>query len=205
MTVTKPVHRSHRVLASLNCDGLQALWLLLGCGLLLIAEFGGEAARLALRYERDAVAAGEIWRWFTAHFVHLNLEHALLNALGFVLMWALFRRDYTLRAWLLIVLTAIAAIGAGLWFRDSTVQWYVGSSGVLHGLMAAGTLAHLRRREADGWVLAAFLVGKLIYEQVAGALPLTDESVPVVVNAHLYGAIGGLAAALPLTRRPEPV
>ena len=40
---------------------------------------------------------------------------------------------------------SVAAIDTGLWLRDSTVAWYVGSSGALHGVMAAGTLAHLRR------------------------------------------------------------
>ena len=89
----------------------------------------------------------------------------LLNCLGLLLMWALFARDYTPRQWLSIVLGSIAAIDAGLWLWDSTVRWYVGSSGVLHGVMAAGTLAHLRRRESEGWMLAAFLVGKLVWEQ----------------------------------------
>ncbi len=34
--------------------------------------------------------------------------------------------------------------------------------------MAAGTLAHLRRGERDGWVLAVFLLGKLAYEHWGG-------------------------------------
>ena len=109
-------------------------------------------------------------------------------------MWALFARDYAPRQWLAILLAAALAIDAGLWLCDSTVTWYVGSSGVLHGVMAAGTLAHLRRREGDGWLLAAFLVVKLVYEHFAGALPFSGSSA-VVVDAHLYGVLGGGAAA----------
>ena len=87
----------------------------------------------------------------------------------------------------------MVAIDAGLWLCDSTVQWYVGSSGVLHGLMAAGAFAHLRRREPDGWVLLGLLVAKLVWEQRVGPLPLAGGV--VVVDAHLYGVIGGAAVA----------
>jgi membrane associated rhomboid family serine protease len=106
---------------------------------------------------------------------------------------------------LLIVLAAIAAIDSGLWLRDSTVAWYVGSSGALHGVMAAGTLAHLRRRDFDGWILAAFILLKLSYEQWTGALPFAESGAGVVVDAHLYGALGGLAVAAFLKPRPEPL
>ena len=69
--------------------------------------------------------------------------------------------------------------------------------------MAAGTLAHLRRRDLDSWILAAFLVGKLAYEQLAGSMPFGGAS-PTVVDAHLYGAAGGLALALLLRSRQQP-
>ena len=149
----------------------------------------------------DAPSLG--WRLLTGHFVHLSFEHAALNSLGLVLMWALFARDYTPRQWLPIVLGAILAIDAGLWMRDSTIAWYVGSSGLLHGVMAAGTLAHLRRRDLDGWVLGVFLIVKLGYEQWSGQLPFAEGSV-VVVDAHLYGALGGAAVACWLRPAPPP-
>jgi rhomboid family GlyGly-CTERM serine protease len=201
MSVTKPVHGLRRVLASLNGDGLWGLALLLACALLMLPEIGGDAARLALRYEREGIMAGQLWRLLTAHFVHLGLEHAALNALGLVLMWALFARDFRPTAWLLILASSIAAIDIGLWLRDSTVEWYVGSSGALHGIMAAGTLAHLRRRDLDGWILAVFMIVKLSYEYWTGALPFADGGATVVVSAHLYGAIGGLLAAV--TQKPS--
>jgi rhomboid family GlyGly-CTERM serine protease len=203
MNVSRPVNGIERLLKSLNCDGKLGFALLAACGLLLLPVLAGDAGREALRYDRTALAAGQEWRLLTAHFVHLDFDHAALNSLGLVLMWALFARDYRPRQWLAILIGSIAAIDAGLWLHDSTVAWYVGSSGALHGIMAAGTLAHLRRGDLDGWILAVFIVVKLAYEQGAGALPFTDSHAGVVVDAHLFGTLGGLAVAAFLAPRME--
>ena len=204
MNAKGPVTMIRRILTSLNCDGMYGVGLLVACAVLLLPELGGDAGRALLRYDRAGLAAGQWWRLLTAHVVHLGFEHAALNSLGLVLMWALFARDYTPRQWVSIALASIAAIDAGLWLRDSTVAWYVGSSGALHGVMAAGTLAHLRRRDLDGWILGAFIIVKLTYEQTSGALPFA-EGEGVVVDAHLYGALGGLAVAAFLKSRAEPL
>lgn len=203
MGVLRPVNRLRLLQKSLNCDGRYGWALLLVCALLLLVCLSGEEGRLALRYDRTAIAAGQWWRLFTGHGVHLSLRHAVLNVLGLALMWALFARDYAPRQWLGIVLGALLAIDAGLWLWDSTLSWYVGSSGVLHGVMAAGTLAHLKRREPDGWLLLAFLTGKLAYEHWAGPLPFSGTA-DVVTDAHLFGVIGwaGVAACLRLPPLP---
>ena len=194
----------HLTLRSLNCDGRRGLALLGAALLLLLPTLAGNGGQAWLRYERGALAQGQWWRLLTAHLVHLDLRHALLNAAGLALVWVLFARAYSPKAWLAILLGAAAAIDAGLWLGDSTVQWYVGSSGVLHGAMAAGALAHIRRGERDGWVLAALLAVKLLYEQTLGALPLSGQD-PVVVDAHLYGVLGGAVVAAFLRPRPVPL
>src|SRR5215469_10594837 len=204
MGVPVPVNHRQPLLRSLNCDGAHGWALLAGCALLLAIMAGGEPARLLLRYDRAALAAGELWRLLTAHFVHLDLHHVLLNCLGLALVWALFARDYTPRQWAVITLASIAAIDAGLWLGDSTLEWYVGSSGALHGIMAAGALARVRRGELEGWILAAFLAGKLAWNYWVGALPVS-AGLPVVSSAHFYGVLGGLAAAAFLKPTPKPV
>jgi len=203
MKTARPVGGFKGLIASVNGDGPRGLVLAAILALLLLLQLGGAATASALRYDRSALLAGQWWRLASAHLVHLDLRHALLNGLGLVLMWALFVRDYRGRQWFLILLAAAAAIDAGLWFRDTSVLWYVGASGVLHGVMAAGILAELRRGELAGLVLAVFLLAKLTYEQWAGALPFAGPAVPVMVNAHLYGALGGLAAALWMRPLPE--
>ncbi len=187
------VNHVHRMLKSLNCDGPSGFALLAVCAALLLLTLTGEPGRILLRYDRMALAGGGAWRLVTGHLVHLDLRHALLNCCGLALIWALFARDYTARQWLLVILGAMVAIDAGLWLFDSTVEWYVGSSGVLHAVMAAGTVAHLRRREPDGWLLTGFLAAKLTWEHWVGPLPLATGV--VVVDAHLYGVIGGVAVA----------
>jgi rhomboid family GlyGly-CTERM serine protease len=204
MGVRGPVTGVPGVLRSLNCDGRRGLALLGGVALLLLGTLGGEGARTLLRYDRLALAHGQFWRLITAHGVHLDLHHALLNSCGLALLWALFQRDYSARQWLAILLGAAAAIDAGLWLCDSTVEWYVGSSGVLHGVMAAGALANLRRGAGLGWLLGAALLVKLAYEHWVGALPLSGED-PVITSAHLYGVAGGAAVAAFLRPAPAPL
>jgi rhomboid family GlyGly-CTERM serine protease len=203
MNAERPAGGLAGILQSLNCDRAYGVALLLALGLLLLPEVDGEATRRALAYDRAALPQGQWWRLLTAHFVHLDLEHAALNGLGVVLMWALFARDYSPLRWLMIYGGSALAVSAGLWFFSPEMDWYVGASGALHGVMVAGTLAHLRRGDLDGWILAVFIVLKLGYEQFAGPLPFAG-SADTVVDAHLYGAAGGLVLALPVGRRRQP-
>jgi rhomboid family GlyGly-CTERM serine protease len=195
MNVRPPVYRFKSILTSLNGDGVYGLTLIGIVVLVLLPELNGDAARAGLRYERMAIAAGEWWRLITAHFVHIDLEHTLLNVMGVVLMWAIFARDLTPRQWLTVTTVVLLTIDAGLWFHDTGVYWYVGASGLLHGFMAAGTCVHVRRGDLDGWILVVFIVLKLGYEQLHGQLPFAGSGMPVVVNAHLYGALGGFISA----------
>jgi rhomboid family GlyGly-CTERM serine protease len=164
--------------------------------LVLDAVLGlGDSVGQLLRYDRSAIAAGGWWRLLTAHIVHLDAHHLILNELGLVLMWSLFAQDYDPVEWCAIVLGGALAISSGLWWLSPRVSWYVGASGVLHSVMAAGAAKHLATRAWDRWILIAGLGAKLGWEQWGGsAAPL------IVVDAHLYGALSGfiLGAALSL-------
>jgi len=188
-------------------DGGRLTGFLIFCAVLAALELTGDAGRELLRYERSGTASGEWWRLITGHLVHLGWEHFILNVMGLALMWALFFPDYRPGRWALICVVSLIAIDLGFWFLNPHLVWYVGLSGVLHGVMAAGTLAHLRRGERDAWVLVPFLVGKLAWEQFSGALPYSSGSAggAVVVDAHLYGAVGALVAAAFLRPQREPL
>lgn len=170
---------------------------------MLVAALGGASARAALRFDRAAIEAGEWWRLVSGHFVHLGWSHTWLNLAGLGLAAVLFAREYRHLEWLAIGLASVAAIDIALLALRPDLAWYVGLSGVLHGVYVAGALRWLLAREPEGWVLAVFLVAKLAWEQGFGALPLSASTAggPVVVDAHLAGALGGLAVAMALAGR----
>ena len=171
--------------------------------------FAGDAGRDLLRFEREAIADLELWRVVTGHLVHLGLSHFLLNVAGLLLVWILAGREFPFRDWLVVGIASVAAIDIGLWLLSPALQWYVGLSGVLHGLLAAGVVAGLGARRPDAMVLGAVLLIKLAYEQFAGPLPGSEAAAGdrVVVDAHLYGAVGGAltAAVLIRVRRSAPI
>ena len=156
----------------------------------------GDSVGALLRYDRGAIAAGGWWRLLTAHIVHLDLHHLILNELGLVLVWALFAEDYDPVEWSVIVCCGALAISSGLWWLSPRVSWYVGASGVLHSVMAAGSAKHLAVRSWDRWILVTGLCAKLAYEQFGGREPPL-----VVVDAHLYGAASGFAVGAVLSWR----
>lgn len=156
-----------------------------------------------LRFDRTAIAGGAWWRLLTGNFVHLGQSHLWMNMAGLALVVSLVWQHYTATQWLMLTLFSSLVVGVGLWIFNPEVYGYVGFSGTLHGLILAGLLADIRTYPRSATVLLVLVVGKLAWEQVGGALP-GSESVAgglVLVDAHLYGAIGGAApGALMLLR-----
>jgi rhomboid family GlyGly-CTERM serine protease len=171
-------------------------WWLLGLVLsgLVLLSLLGESGRQLLRYEREAVLQGEYWRLITGHLVHGTAQHLMLNVAGLILVAALFQDDYSWRAYLLIALFSLVAIDIDFVFYEPQLAWYVGLSGVLHGILAGGAVAWWRHESKQlALALSAILLGKLAWEYWHGALPL-GSGLAVVVEAHRYGALGGALA-----------
>jgi rhomboid family GlyGly-CTERM serine protease len=191
------------LLTSLNCDGRLGIALLAVLAVPWLLLAGGASWTAALRYERLALQGGEWWRLISAHWVHLGARHLWFDSAGLALLWALYARELRPADWWLVLIGATLAIDAGLWWAQPQVQWYVGLSGLLHGAWAAGAGAVGLRRGRWGWLMLALLALKLWLEQRAGSSLLVGE-LPVVTVAHVYGALGGLAAlvALALARKP---
>ena len=188
--------RLAQLAAALQLDRGRWIWLL-AILLVLDAVLGlGDSVSQLLRYDRSAIAAGGWWRLLTAHIVHLDVHHLVLNELGLVLMWSLFARDYDAVEWCAIVLAGALAISSGLWWLSPRVSWYVGASGVLHSVMAAGAAKHLVERSWDRWILIVGLCAKLAWEQLR-----ESSAVLIVVDAHLYGALCGFAVGAALSLR----
>jgi len=192
----KAANRLAPTLSALQWDRGRWVWLLLILLFLVAVLALGDNISAVLRYDRSAIVAGGWWRLLTAHIVHLDGHHLILNELGLVLMWSLFAHDFDPVDWCTIALSGALAISCGLWWLSPQIAWYVGASGVLHTVMGAGAANHLVMRVWDRWILTLGLCGKLAWEHWGG-----HSSPLVVTDAHLYGAATGFAVGAALSWR----
>ncbi len=168
------------------------------CSLSLLLLCFEPAASEWLRYDRTAIQQGEVWRLLSGNLVHLSWEHLLMNLAGLILIWLLYGRLLANLQWFFVVVISCMAVGAGLYLTNLQLDWYVGQSGMLHGLFVTGVLLNLRQGYRMEWLLLLALIAKLYWEQTQGALPGSAELAGgnVIVDAHLFGAISGLVTGL---------
>jgi rhomboid family GlyGly-CTERM serine protease len=161
----------------------------------------------ALRYDRAAILAGQAWRLVTGHLVHADFVHLGWNVAGLALVAWLFAREFRLRGWVVILAASTASVDLGFLVFEPQLARYVGFSGLLHGLAAAGVFVWLvRYRDGATAIVAAFLGAKLAWEHVMGPMPFTSQTLalPTIFEAHTYGALGGLLGAAWLEWRRRP-
>ncbi|WP_100657241.1 rhombosortase [Alteromonas flava] len=162
-------------------------------GVSILAWFFDPTASHAMAFSSAQINSGELYRLFTAHLMHTNLWHLLLNLAGLSLLWALHGDYYTpLRfafAW-----AAISVITSLCLYIFEPNLLYVGMSGVLHGIFAWGACLDIRRGDKTGWLLLLGLGIKVGVEQLGGdtsdIAALIEAS--VAINAHAFGAIAGI-------------
>ncbi|VAW61410.1 hypothetical protein MNBD_GAMMA08-1726 [hydrothermal vent metagenome] len=166
------------------------LWLVLFTLCLLIQTFDLQSV---LRFDRQLIVQGQIWRLISAHLTHLNWPHFMLNMAGLSLIAIFFSHYKSTKYWLGALFFIALFCSAGL-LLDNQLNKYVGFSGVLHGLFIVGGRWELRRYTLSGVVLLTLIIGKIVWEQMFGALPGSESMVNgrVAINAHLYGGIAGV-------------
>lgn len=159
----------------------------------LIALGGSEFAEL-FRFEREAVLQGQFWRLFSGHLAHLGWSHLWLNIGGLVLIWTLVGNCFTTQRWVIIIAGSALGIDLGLLIFNPELAWYVGLSGILHGMFVAGAIAEARDGKRSSYALLILVAAKLIWEQMAGPLPGSEATAggAVIIDAHLYGGLCGM-------------
>lgn len=146
-------------------------------------------------YYHSAIEKGQLWRLVTAHFCHTNGYHLLLNGIGLIVVVSLFFDTFKKQLLLPLLLFSAIFISLCLFYLEPTIQGYVGLSGVLHGLFAFGVCDELRKKDKWGIILGIGFIVKIAFEQLNGPAASTELLIgaTVLINAHLYGAIAGVA------------
>jgi rhomboid family GlyGly-CTERM serine protease len=146
-----------------------------------------------LAYIATDIEHGQWWRILTGNLLHTNTPHLLLNLGGLWLLFALHFQYYSYR-WLVLVGFMCLAVGMGIWLFSPKIQWYVGLSGVLHGLFVLGAFYDIKHQLKSGWLLLLGVLIKVGYETQFGASQEVANLIGanVATDAHLYGALSGL-------------
>lgn len=146
-----------------------------------------------LSYDRVSISNGELWRVVTSHLTHTGFNHLAINLFGLIIVFRLFGNLFSTRLWLLSIAACMSGISFGLFVNHPELAWYVGFSGVLHGLIVVGAIGAINNKwRISHFVLIAVFI-KLLFEQLYGPSQGTMKLIehPVIVDAHLYGAVTG--------------
>ncbi|WP_082621661.1 rhombosortase [Bordetella sp. N] len=163
---------------------------ILATGLLLVLQAAGPPVALTLRFDRAAIFAGQWWRLFTAHAVHLSWSHCALNVAGLWLVAAWCRAP--LGAGRLFLYWA--GLGGGisvLLLYATQVPDYVGLSGVLYGLFVLVLLPQALRRDVPAALALLAVLGWAAWQGLAGPSVVEQALIGgyIVTAAHGFGIV----------------
>lgn len=155
--------------------------------MMLLQLLGPEASR----YQHDWLQSGEYWRVFSAHWVHVNWKHFLLNAAGILLCLSITAPGWSFIRWLLYQIYFALGISVLFTLFNPQLNWYVGYSGVLYGIFLLAAVDLYQRDRLIAGLLGAAIVIKITLEQTSDINLTTSDMIgsPVIVDAHLYGVI----------------
>ena len=151
-----------------------------------------------LRYQQNWWGEAEFWRSITAHWVHANWLHLLLNAGGLILCMTIASPKWSWLRWTGYNLYLAIGISALFTLRNPELRWYVGYSGVLFGIYLLAAVDLYARDRLIALLLGGAIVTKVVLEQTSDIRITTGDmiGVPVIIDAHLYGLLLGLSIAL---------
>jgi rhomboid family GlyGly-CTERM serine protease len=117
----------------------------------------------------------------------------LLNLLAVFLLWALHGQYFNQKHYLCLFLGISLGTSLGLYCFAPSLRWYVGLSGVLHGLFIVGAYFDITHQYRTSWLLLIGVWVKVIDEQLSGASDSISALIEanVAIDAHLYGTFCG--------------
>ena len=181
-------------------------WITLALGAVAVVTFVVPGAAQVAELDRSAVAAGEAWRYVTAHWAHFSGGHLAWSLLAFVVLGVLCERCSRTR-FLACTAASALAVSLAVWAFEPSLRTYRGLSGIDSGLFVLLAVSMLRENlsvRAGGWqlwcaaavaALAAF-AGKVACEWVTGRAVFVDDTVGGFVPVPLAHAAGAVVGAV---------
>lgn len=155
-------------------------------------------------FDRQLLAQGQYWRLLTAHLVHANYIHLLLNISALALVVMLFDPWVNYKQWLALIVMSALVQSLVFYYVLSYVQIYVGLSGVIHSLYVFGAVRLLAqpKERSLACLLLALVTLKLLTENLGHGISITEQMIAsrVLLEAHGYGAVIGLVSIFILQR-----
>ena len=159
-----------------------------------------------LEYDRTAIAAGEIWRLFSGHWVHYGFDHFFWDVVAFGFLGAACERRSRLRLFVCVIASALV-ISMSVWFALSGLRVYRGLSGIDSALvvllfMELWSEACRSRQPKEIVIPAACLtafVCKVLFELATGDTIFVrslESGMVGVPLAHVAGAVVGFLVGL---------
>lgn len=141
---------------------------------------------------------GELRDVVPAAFLHFGFDHLAANSLPLLVMGFLAALS-GIRRFLSVAAVITVVSGLGVWLTAPANSTTAGASGVVFGLFGYLVLrGFVDRRIGD--VLVGLLVGAVYGSILWGVLPTATG---VSWQGHLFGLIGGVAAAVVFRRTPD--
>lgn len=167
-------------------------------GLLLVLSVYHEAVNPWLSFSTNKILAGEVWRVVTGHMAHLNVQHGLMNVVGFWACCYFFSDVYRLRYFFVWLLLGTPALSVLMLYFDAPIQHYVGLSGMLYGWLMFAIIVGFRTQPRLHLLGFIVLAARVTWEQTSQydtAYLMETVGGIVYVNAHFYGVLIGTVMA----------
>ncbi|MFC4563658.1 rhomboid family intramembrane serine protease [Nocardiopsis mangrovi] len=157
------------------------------------------AGALDMTFGLRSWTTDNLWSVATAPFMHADFNHLIGNSVPFLVLGCLVAFSGLSRfVWTNAIVMVVSGVGVWLFSGPGTLT--VGASGLIFGYFGYTVLRGIVERKTVDIVIMICVIlfyGTLIW----GVLP---QQAGISWQAHLFGFIGGLAAAWILPRREKP-
>lgn len=143
-----------------------------------------------LQYQNVSITHFEFWRLWTAHLVHINWMHLILNLAALFLIQNLFRlKSFTL---LKIGIITLPLISIFTYTFYPELSWFNGLSGFNHALLACLLCYEILSKRNFKLIIPFTLLGlKLVFETKDSFISNRLEF-PIAITVHQMGVLVGV-------------